>query len=466
MVPGCFISTYERYDFPMNVTVETQGPCRKLLKVEYSAEEVQAEYNEWLQVFQNQAEVKGFRPGKAPRDVVQRFYDKHIREQMRDPLIGKGYQQAVKEHHLKDPVAEMDLQQSELKAGQPFSFSMVVDLAPEFELPPYQGLEIEAKKVEVADEAVTKAIERYRENTGEFEEVTEERPIQVNDMVAVDYVATVDRQPMGEFAEKAKELSADMDFWVMVNEEFSFLPGFAAQLVGLKVGDSKAIDVSFDAASAPVEELKGKTAVFQTTVKKIKVRTPRAMDAEFFKSMGVTNEAELRDTFRGLLEGEAHREEIKRRRDELLGKLLKLVQFDLPESQVQEETLQVVYEVVGENSRRGVPEEEIRKQLDQIEKSAAVTAKERLKVRFLFERIAAQEHITVTETEVTKRLSNLAQYSGAKDIAAWLQTMNQKEKDVRQNVRRDILNAKVIEFLMEAATLVGAGAEPVAEETK
>ncbi|HRV31279.1 MAG TPA: trigger factor family protein, partial [Kiritimatiellia bacterium] len=100
----------------MNVTVETKGACRRLVKVEFSAEEIQAEYDEWLQVYQRQGKVKGFRPGKAPPELVQRIYNKEILENMRDPLVAKGYQQAVKEHHLANSVAEMDLQLSELKA--------------------------------------------------------------------------------------------------------------------------------------------------------------------------------------------------------------------------------------------------------------------------------------------------------------------------------------------------------------
>ncbi len=450
----------------MNVTVETKGACRRLVKVEFSAEEIQAEYDEWLQVYQRQGKVKGFRPGKAPPELVQRIYNKEILENMRDPLVAKGYQQAVKEHHLANSVAEMDLQLSELKAGQPFSFSVVVDLEPEFELPEYKGIEIDAKKVEIADEAVTEFIENYRMQTGKFEELTEERPVQMNDMAAVDYTATVDGQPLAEFSEKAKELATATDYWVMVNEEYSFLPGFGPQLAGMKVGDFKAVEVVFDEARSPIEDLKGKTVVFQTTVKKIKARIPRAMDEEFFKSMGVADEEGLRKAFRDMLQHEAEMEEQKRRRNDLLDVLFKRVEMELPESEVASETNQVVYEIVDSNARRGVPEQQIREKLEEITASAGATAQSRLKMRYILQRIARAENIAAADAEITRRMEQYAYYAGAKTIAEWLKRTRRKEKAVRDDLRIDLTNSKVVDFLMAEAKLTGEGAVEAPEEKK
>jgi trigger factor len=200
--------------------------------------------------------------------MIRRQYDKQILEGLRDHLLAKGYQQAMKEHGF-DPVAEMGLEQSTLKAGEPFSFSVTLDVEPQFEMPVYKGLEVEAKAVDITEEALTQAIDRYLENTGKYEDLTEVRPVKEGDMVAVDYTATVDGKPMAEVSEKAKGLAAGTDFWVIANEEYSFLPAFGPQLIGLKVGDAKDISVAFDGQS-PIEELRGKTGVFAATVKKIR----------------------------------------------------------------------------------------------------------------------------------------------------------------------------------------------------
>ncbi len=440
----------------MNVTVENTGPCRKQLKVEFSAEEIQKEYDESLAVFARHGRVKGFRPGKAPVEMIRRTYDRQIVEGLHEHLLAKGFQQALKEHKL-DVVAEYDLQKSALQTGQPFSFSLTLDVAPEFELPAYKGIEVEAKKVEIADEAVTQALDRYLEGMGKYEDLAESRPVKEGDMVAVDYAATVDGKPMAEISEKAKGLAAGADFWVIANEEYSFLPGFGPQLVGLRVGDSKDVSVAFD-AQAPIAELRGKTGVFKATVKKIRARTKPALDEALFQSLHVKDEAELRATFRTMLQGEAERQELARRRNQLIDALMKGAALEVPESEEQEESHRIVYEMVEENTRRGVPEQEIRDNLAKISESAKKAAKDRLKLRYLLKRIAREEKIEVADAEVAAVLNQYAARSGAKSVKEWLQRSKLKEAEVRKGLRADLLTTKTIDALMGHAKLTGAGA--------
>ena len=440
----------------MKVTVENAGPCRKSLKVEFSGEEIQKEYDESLAVYAQHGRVKGFRPGKAPVEMIRRMYDKQILEGLHEHLLAKGFQQALKEHKL-NAVAEYDLQKSNLKAGEPFSFSLAVDVEPDFELPAYKGIEVDAKKVEISDDAVTQALDRYLENMGKYEDLAEARPVKEGDMVAVDYTATVDGKPLAEVAEKAKGLGAGTDFWVIANEEYSFLPGFGPQLVGLKVGAAKEIPVTFEAQS-PIEELRGKTAVFAATVKKIRARAKPALNEELFKQLGAKDEADLRATFRNMLQGEADRQEMARRRNLLIESLMKSAVLDVPESEEHEESHRIVYEMVEENTRRGVPEQEIRDNIAKISESAKTAAKDRVKLRYLLKRIAREEKIEATDAEVTALLNAHALRSGAKSAKEWLQRAKLKETEVRKGLRADLLTTKTIDALMGHAKLTGAGA--------
>ena len=440
----------------MKVTVESTGPCRKQLKVEFSAEEIQQEYDESLAVFAKHGRVKGFRPGKAPVDMIRKMFDKQIIEGLHEHLLAKGFRQALQEHKLRT-VAEYDLQKSALAAGQPFSFSLALDVEPDFELPAYKGIEVDAKKVEISDDAVTQAIDRYLENMGKYEDLAEDRPVKEGDMVAVDYVATVDGRPMAEVSEKAKGLATGADFWVIANEEYSFLPAFGPQLVGLKVGAAKDVSVAFD-AQAPIEELRGKTAIFASKVKKIRARTKPALTPELLQQLGAKDEADLRATFRNMLQGEADRQEMGRRRNLLIGSLMKTAVLDVPESEEHEESHRIVYEMVEENTRRGVPEKEIRDNIGKISESAKQAAKERVKLRYLLQRIAREEKIDVTDAEVTAMLNQYAARSGAQSVKDWLQRAKLKEVEVRKNLRADLLTTKTIDALMGHAKLTGAGA--------
>ncbi len=440
----------------MKVTVENAGPCRKSLKVEFSGEEIQKEYDESLAMYAQHGRVKGFRPGKAPLEMIRRMYDKQILEGLHEHLLAKGFQQALKEHKL-NTVAEYDLQKSNLKAGEPFSFSLAVDVEPDFELPAYKGIEVDAKKVEITDDAVTQALDRYLENMGKYEDLAEARPVKEGDMVAVDYTATVDGKPMAEVSEKAKGLAAGADFWVIANEEYSFLPAFGPQLVGLKIGDAKDVSVTFDGQS-PIEELRGKTAVFASTVKKIRARTKPALNEELFKQLGAKDEADLRATFKNMLQGEADRQEMARRRNLLIESLMKSAVLDVPESEEHDESHRIVYEMVEENTRRGVPEQEIRDNIAKISESAKTAAKDRVKLRYLLKRIAREEKIEATDAEVTVLLNAHALRSGAKSAKEWLQRAKLKETEVRKGLRADLLTTKTIDALMGHAKLTGDGA--------
>ncbi|MDD2240611.1 MAG: trigger factor [Kiritimatiellae bacterium] len=446
----------------MKVTVESTGPCRTKLQVEFGAQEVQAEYDESLAVYVKHGRVKGFRPGRAPVEMIRRQYDQTILESVRERLLAKGYQQAMKEHDI-EPITESELTESELKAGLPFSFSVTLEIEPKFELPVYKGLDVEAKTVQVTDEAVAEAIDRYLESRGKYEDVADPRPVQANDMVAVDYTATVDGAPMADVSEKAKDLATGSDFWVIASEEYSFLPTFGPQLVGMKPGDTKDISITFD-DQWPIEELRGKTGVFQATVKKVRVRQKAKMDAALFETLKVNDEADLRKSFKEMLEREAQSQEDARRRDQVLDAVMKGATIEVPASQVQREANSMVYEMVQENMRRGVSEKEIRDNIGKITESAQSAAGGRVKLRYLLERIAREEKIPVLDAEVSSLMTAQAMRAGHPTTKAWLQAAKLKEKDVCSSLKQDLLVSKTIDFLLANAKMTGDGAAVPAQK--
>ena len=130
------------------------------------------------------------------------------------------------------------------------------------------------------------------------------------------------------------------------------------------------------------------------------------------------------------------------------------------------ETNQVVYEIVDSNARRGVPEQQIREKLEEITASAGATAQSRLKMRYILQRIARAENIAAADAEITRRMEQYAYYAGAKTIAEWLKRTRRKEKAVRDDLRIDLTNSKVVDFLMAEAKLTGEGAVEAPEEKK
>ena len=209
---------------------------------------------------------------------------------------------------------------------------------------------------------------------------------------------------------------------------------------------------------SPIEELKGKTGVFAAKVKKIRAKAKPAMSEELFKSLQVKDEAELRETFKGMLKGEATRHETSRRRNQLIEALLKSAAVEVPETAAAEESHRIVYEMVEENTRRGVPEQEIRENIGKISESAKAAANDRLKLKYLLKRIAREEKLEVTDAEVGSLMSAHAMRAGAKSAKEWLQRAKLKEKDVRDGLRQDLLTSKTIDLLLAHAKLSGEGA--------
>ena len=178
----------------MNIRVESAGQCRKNVFVEVPADLVKNEFGEVVQAYSQYAKIPGFRPGRAPRDLVRKRFAKEIAQEVKERLVPRAYQEAVKQQNIQT-VAVLDVKEDPIEDGQPFSFTVVVDVTPEFPLPDYKGLKIEGKKIEISEEDVDSTIKRLQDQGGRYDDVTG-RAVQTGDLVQVDYEGTIDGQPV------------------------------------------------------------------------------------------------------------------------------------------------------------------------------------------------------------------------------------------------------------------------------
>ena len=260
----------------------------------------------------------------------------------------------------------------------------------------------DARTVIEAD--VERALGLLAKQQEKFETVA--RELALGDVAVVDYTGRVDGKPISDLAPTARGLTEQKSFWVDLTPE-GFIPGFAVQLVGAKAGDQRTVTVDFP-ADFVTKELAGLKGVFEVTVVEVKERAIPAIDDAFAKTYGADDLAKLREGVRKDLENELKSSQEKSVRGQLLGGLLGRVNFDLPEAVVAQETRQVVYNIVQENSKRGVARDIIEQQKEEIDTAAARSAKDRVKLSFLVQRIAAKEGIQVSQDEVVHRVQALA----------------------------------------------------------
>ena len=387
----------------MNITVENLAPCKKLLRVEVDAKAVDEAFDAVTKDFQKQASLPGFRPGKAPRAMVLKKFEPDIKTEVKRKLIGDSYRKALDEKKIA-VIGFPDIEEIQFGRGQTLQFAATIETAPEFQLPEYKGLPAkrEAKSVTAAD--VDRAIELLARQHVKFETVA--RELRLGDVAVVNYTGTCDGKPITDTAPTAKGLTGQKNFWVDAAPD-SFIPGFADQLIGAKAGDKRTVNVDFP-ADFVTKQLAGKKGVYEVEVVEVKEKSLPAIDDAFAKKYDAENLPKLREGVQRDLENELKYSQAKAVRGQIIHALLTATNFDLPETAVAHETRNVVYDIVRENSQRGVARDLIEKQKDEIYSAAAQSAKERVKLSFLIQRIAEKEGIQVSQDEVLKRVQSLA----------------------------------------------------------
>src|SRR5580698_5332570 len=195
----------------VNVTVENLAPCKKLVRIEIESKDVDAAFDSMIKDFQRQTAVPGFRPGKAPRDMIAKRYEKDIQDEVKKKLIPDAYRKAVDEQKL-DVVGYPDIEEIQFGRGQALQFAATVETAPEFQLPEYKGLTAKRETTTVIDEDVERAINLLRERQTNFQTV--DRPVQTGDVAVVNYTGTTNSKPITETAPTAKGLTEQKNFWI------------------------------------------------------------------------------------------------------------------------------------------------------------------------------------------------------------------------------------------------------------
>jgi trigger factor len=429
----------------VNVTVENLAACKKLLRVELDAEAVNTAFDAIAKDYQKQASLPGFRPGKAPRELVVKKYETEIKNEAKRKLIGDSYRKVLEEQKIS-AVGYPDIEEVQFERGQPLIFTATIETAPEFQLPEYKGLPVKREIKSVTDADVDRALGLLQNQHVKFETVA--RELRTGDVAVVNYTGTCDGKPVTETAPTAKGLTEQKNFWVDIAPN-SFIPGFSEQLTGAKAGDKRTVNVDFP-ADFVTKELQGKKGIYEVEIVEVKEKVLPPVDEAFAKLYEAESLEKLRAGVRSDLEDELKNSQAKSVRAQVIRGLLSRVNFELPESVVAHETRNAVYDMVNQNTRRGASREMIEQHKDQIYSVAAGSAKERVKLAFLVRRIAEQEGVKVSQEEVLKQ-------------AQWLASMYQvpleqflkdlQKRDGVNELYEQVAHEKVLELIEKSAQI-------------
>lgn len=420
------------------------------MRVEVDAQEVDKTFEDVTTSMQRHAKLPGFRPGKVPRAQVVRVFSKEIDEEAKRKLISESYRKALEEKKFH-VIGYPDIEEIQFQRGQPLQFAATFEVAPEFELPDYKGLPVNITTAVVTQADMDRAMSVLREQRGTYQDV--DRPANEGDFVVVNYAGSIEGKPVKELVEpNAASLGEQQKVWFRIDDGGD-LPGFARQLTGAKAGEHRQVSVEFP-ADFQVPALQGKKALYEVDVLQVKERNLPELNEEFAKLYGAENLDKLREGVHKDLQNELNYKQNQAIRNQLVQVLSSRVTCDLPESVVQSETRNVVFDIVRENQERGVTREMIDQKKEEIYSFASNSAKERIKMAFILGRIAEKENIKASKEEIWQRIGLLAQRYQIKPEKLLKQL---QERDGIAEIVQQIVSAKVLDFLQLHAKIEESG---------
>ena len=439
----------------MNITVE-KNTCAATVNVVVPAEKVASERKTILKSYIGQANIPGFRKGKAPVTMIEKRYEKEIEGELANRLVQEGCDAAIKQEDLKVLNVQVPAAPT-FKDDGAFTFETSITLAPEFELPEYKGLSIDVPSAEVTDEDVANSLTELQQRFADFTEISD-RGLEDDDFAVIDFTATLDGKPVAEAIGKpAGFLEGREGHWVKIEED-SFLPTFGPKLKGLNVGDEKEVTVSIG-EDFPISDVRGTDVVFAVTIKEIKVQELPALDDEFAgKLMPDKGIDDLKEVIKQQLAEEKNRAAEDAKVNQIVEQLNQAVDFDLPEELVAAETQGNIQSMAQRAMQQGMTQEMLESQKDELEENAATQARTNLKTNFLLQEIAFKEEIKVEDQDVLQRIYQMAQQEN-KAPKKYIKEL--QKNNAIQNVRNSVLIGKTIDFLVENAKVTG---ETVTEE--
>jgi len=433
-----------KYQDIMQVT-KTELPKNSIeLTFTVTLEELQPFLQEAAKELTTNKPIEGFRPGKAPYDVVkQKVGEMTIFQHATNAVIAKKYYEYIDEQKM-ETVDQPDIEVIKLAPDNDFIFKAKVSIMPEVELCDYKTLKIKATpKVEATKEEVDKVIEDLRKMRSSEKAV--ERAVQTGDKAEINFETFIDTVAIaGGKAEK---------YALMVGEGH-MIPGFEEEVIGLKKGDNKEFELSFP-KKYHESKIAGKKAKFKVEVLEVFEKTLPEMNEEFLKTLGIKSKDDLEKQIKQNLEHEKTHKDMDKKDLEMVSLLIDKTNFgELPDTLVNSEAHKMLEELKDNVAKQGLEFDaylsHIKKTEGELKLDFAVDAVKRVKTSILIRKVADKEKIETNDQEIDfERDRTLQSYEMNPAMAAQLEQIKQNimSADARRYFSNVIVNRKVMEHL-------------------
>jgi len=419
----------------VKINIEDQKDAQKLIKVEVEAQRVDAALEDIYNGIQKTANIPGYRPGKAPRDMVKTHYNKAANEEVLNRLIWDCYREAITEKNI-NPVGYPVIVDVDFNEGKPLNFSVKVETRPAFKLKVYKGIKVKEKLYEASDEDVDNALKQMQESMAEYKNI-KARPIAKGDYIVCDY----------ECFSEGKQVDKKDKLWLYISDKLQ-PKELLALLLGAELGTTKETEVSYP-KDYEYKELAGQSRLYKVTPKEIKEKILPEINDELAKSTGHFNDmSELKADLKKNILSQKKLESARDVENQIYKILLESHAFDVPASLVENQALRLVQETKQRLAQQGYKKEDLDTQDDKLKESVKGRALDNVRLFFIMQSIAQQEKIEVVESDIDKRVAEIASHTKEDQVKV---RQRLKENNLLDSLKEQALHDKVSEFLIVQA---------------
>ena len=423
----------------MNIEVEQLSNVERKITVQIPWETVQEELDAAYRGLQKRARVRGFRPGKVPRKVLEQYYRQTVEGEVVGRLVDEGFRNAVEAHELF-PISQPSLEAfPDVQKGEELRFIATVEVKPEIKVKSVEGLSVERKIREVTPEEIEAELLALREKATIIEAVEDREEAEAGDLTVIDFFGFVG----GETFKGGKGINYTVE--IGANQ---MVPGFEEQLVGMRIGEEKTFVLQYP-ESEGAEEARGREVEWKVELKELKRKLLPDLDDEFAKDLG---EYDSLDELRaGIQKNLSTREDAKSRRhlrQQVLDALVEANPFEVPDSMVERQI-----EFILQDTLRFVQDQKDPRVLEVIQKikiEARPSAEKQVAGMLLLEGVARDAELSVTDEELEGRLQDL---SREHRIPIPQLKKQLAENDQLGSIRYNLLQDKALDHVVDRAEI-------------
>ncbi|MFP4476010.1 MAG: trigger factor [Desulfatibacillaceae bacterium] len=439
----------------MEVNVEDVSPVKKTLKVTVPASEVDKALDRAYKGLKTQVRVKGFRPGKAPRSVLEGMYKKDVSQDVASKLVNDSFPEALRETELR-VVGTPDVDPPEPVQGRDFTYEAEVEVFPELPELNLAGLELKRPRYEATQDEIDNQLEMLRKNMGHLKPVEEDRPVAEGDFALIDYEGA-DEQSQRAGVGQTEDFTLEIGSGKILKE-------FDEQVVGMKPGETRIIEVTFPEDYFN-KELAGKNVRFSVTLKEIREQELPPLDDELAKDMGEYETLdELKDVIRKHLQEGYDKRADQVVEEQIYRQLLDQVDFEVPDTLVEHELESMMEESERALAYRNMTFEDAGTTKEEMRERYRDTAVKQVRRYIILDTIIDQEDLELSEETMDEAFENMAaQVRQPKDVVRQHYERNQEQLSM---FRHTLLQKEALDHIKRLADLKTVPPEEIEEETE